>query len=295
MKKYDCIIPVHRPTSDLTRLLRSLDSQTIKPQRVVLVESVDEGASKYDLMDYIPGGMDLSIKLLAIPTSRFDHAATRNLAVAQGDSPIFVCMTQDAVPEDTHTMEALIAPLGKDRIALSYARQLPRPEASIEERITRSFNYPEEAMVKSREDIDRLGIKACFCSNVCCAYIRRVFNQLEGFEPPALFNEDMVYAMSLLKRGGRIAYTPSARVFHSHEHSLVQDFKRSYLLGISQGMHPEVFKGLSSESEGIHYVRTVIKALADYKRPYRIPGFVVHCAARFTGYRLGCMRGACRR
>ena len=81
----------------------------------------------------------------------------------------------------------------KGAVAVAYARQLPREDCGIIERYTRQFNYPDEGCVKSREDIPRLGIKTFFCSDVCAAYRRDLFEQLGGFESPVIFNEDMFF------------------------------------------------------------------------------------------------------
>ena len=40
--------------------------------------------------------------------TEFDHAATRSHAVAHSDADIFVMMTMDAYPKDTHLIENLV-------------------------------------------------------------------------------------------------------------------------------------------------------------------------------------------
>ena len=123
------------------------------------------------------------------------------------------------------------------------------------EKYTRSFNYPEESRIKGKEDLPILGIKTFFCSNVCAAYKKEIFEKLGGFVERTIFNEDMILAGTMIKQGGKIAYCAKAKVIHSHNYSAFQQFHRNFDLAVSQTMYPEVFGGIRSESEGIKLVK----------------------------------------
>jgi rhamnosyltransferase len=73
----------------------------------------------------------------------------------------------------------------------------------------------------------------------------------------------MIYAAKVIENGYQIAYAADARVIHSHNYTGKQQFHRNFDLGVSQAEHPEVFEGISSESEGIHMVKTTIKELKE--------------------------------
>ena len=103
------------------------------------------------------------------------------------DAKIVVFMTQDAMPADSRLIENLIEPLGEELVGVSYARQLPASDCDFIERYTRRFNYPEESRIKGKEDIPELGIKTFFCSNVCAAYRRDVYEALGGFSRRTIF------------------------------------------------------------------------------------------------------------
>ena len=96
--------------------------------------------------------------------------------------------------------------------------QLPDKDCDIIERYTRSFNYPEEQR-KTKADLDRLGIKTFFCSNVCTMYRRSIYEKLGGFRKAHHFNEDMIFAGKLIQEGYAIAYVAEARVVHSHNYT----------------------------------------------------------------------------
>jgi rhamnosyltransferase len=217
----------------------------------------------------------------------FDHGATRNKGVAHSQADYFVMMTQDAVPADVYLLEKLLRPLTEGKAAVSYARQLPKEGCNPIERFTRNFNYPDKSCIKGEADVEKMGIKTYFCSDVCAAYDRETFKKLGGFDSHAIFNEDMVYAAKAVKAGNRIAYCADAKVYHSHNYSPKEQFHRNFDLGVSQADHPEVFAELSSEGEGIRMVTQTMSYLWQngYKR--LIPGLFVLSAVKWLGFRYG--------
>ena len=60
------------------------------------------------------------------------------------------------------------------------------------------------------------GIKTYFCSNVCAAYKKSIYEEIGGFVKKANFNEDMIYAGWMVKKGYGVAYVSEASVYHSH-------------------------------------------------------------------------------
>ncbi len=110
--------------------------------------------------------------------------ARQRFAAGLSRADILVFMTQDALPADEHLIGRLIKPLIENSTTgAAYARQLPAKDCNFIEKYTRSFNYPEESSVKCRKDIEKYGIKTYFCSNVCAAYDRRIYEKLGGFVP----------------------------------------------------------------------------------------------------------------
>ena len=197
-------------------------------------------------------------------------------------------MTHDALPADTHLLEQLTEALfSREDVAVSYARQLPRKECGVIERYTRSFNYPQESRIKTKEDLPRLGIKTYFCSNVCAAYRRDRYLELGGFIRHTIFNEDMIFAAKAVEQGYGIAYAADALVIHSHNYSPMEQFKRNFDLAVSQTDHPEVFAGIRSEGEGIRLVKETAGYLIKNKRAYLLPRLVCDSGFKYMGYLAG--------
>ena len=176
---------------------------------------------------------------------------------------------------------------GGCRIAMTYARQLAGKRAGQIESITRDFNYPDKSVTKTAADKDRLGIKTYFASDVCAGYDRSIFEKLGGFESDVIFDEDMLYAARLIDAGYAVRYCADARVYHAHDYTPMQQLRRNFDSGATQAMYPEVFAGISNESEGIRLVQETARELIRRGRGWLIPELVVQSAFKYAGFRLG--------
>lgn len=281
----DVIVPLYRPGKNLFVLLDALGKQTVSVQNIILMNTekkyLQELISDEELVRKYP-----NVKIFHLAKEEFDHGATRCAGVEHSSADVFVMMTQDALPADTVLLEKLTAHL-QGNVASAYARQLPKADCSVEERFTRSFNYPETSRIKSAADLKELGIKAFFCSNVCAAYRREIYDRLGGFVKKAIFNEDMIYASGVIKNGYQIAYEADAQVVHSHNYTNMQQLRRNFDLGVSQADYPEVFAGVPSESEGMKLVKTTTAYLWKKRKVLRILYFYMQCACKYMGYFLG--------
>lgn len=304
MAKVNVVIPAYKPDEKLIRIFEKLNAQTVPVDKIIVIntsmtmenetyEALSNGKIKDEvraLADKHNYDIDDSfIEIHNIGLSDFDHGKTRNEGVSYSsdDCEYVILMTQDAVPYDERLVEELLKPFEDEKVGASYARQMASDKSSIAEKFTRGFNYPDEDKVKTLADIETLGIKAFFCSNVCAAYRMSVFRNLGGFVNRAIFNEDMVYANKLLKSGYNIAYTSKAKVIHTHDYTGRQQFKRNFDLAVSQKMNPQAFEGISSESEGVKYVKEAFKYFVKHGKPFSIIPFGINCVYKYLGYRKG--------
>ena len=285
MAETDVIIPVYKPTSKLTDLLDRLRTQTCPVRRIILINTEKQYFDAFADREFWERYDNLLVRHVA--KEEFDHGGTRNYGVSFSDAPYFIMMTDDALPKDDKLVERLLAPFGDEKVAMSYARQMPDKECGIIESYTRSFNYPGEPRVKSAEDIKGMGIKAFFASNVCAAYRREVFDELKGFCSHTIFNEDMIYARGVLDAGYKIAYASDAKVIHSHNYSGLQQLRRNFDLGVSHAEHPEVFAGILTESEGIRLVGKTVGYLCKAGKPWLIIRLFWQSGCKYLGYFMG--------
>lgn len=284
--KVDAIIPVYKPDRSFFQLIERLETQTVPVRRIIVMNTEEK---YFEQLIYGTKFLEQHRQVVVSHLSRkeFDHGRTRAKGVERSDADVFVMMTQDAMPADERLIEALTAALGAEGVAAAYARQLPAADAGPVETYMREYNYPGTSCVKSLEDLPRLGIKTYFCSNVCCAYKREIYEELGGFIRHAIFNEDMLFAAKAIKAGYRIAYAADAQVVHSHNYTCGQYFHRNFDLGVSQADHPEVFQGVPSEGEGIRSVKGTAAYLLRQKQRRRIPGLFLQSGCKYMGYWLG--------
>lgn len=284
--KIDVIIPVYKPGTELLTLLECLEKQTVPVNRIILMNTEEKYFQQlvYGTLFY---EHHEKVEVHHLSKKEFDHGGTRRSGVAKSDAEIFVMMTQDAMPADDRLLEHLTAPLGAEMIACSYARQLPCADCRDLERYSRTFNYPETSSVKTKADLPTLGIKTYFCSNVCAAYRRDIYEKLGGFVQKTIFNEDMIYAGTAVQAGYGVAYTADAQVIHSHNFTAGQQFHRNFDLGVSQAQHPEIFAGVASESEGKKMVLQTARWLCHQGKPHRLVNLSVQTIAKYAGYLLG--------
>ena len=280
-KTVDVIIPTLRPDNSFRALLEQLDSQSVRPDHILIINTGEE-----DWNEELTRGIPYA-EVFHITKKEFDHAATRNMGAGFSNADYLIFMTQDALPADRYLIERLTDSFDTPLVRVSYARQLPKADSRIAEAFVRIYNYPEESRTQKIEDTAERGIKAFFCSDVCACYERGLFTEMQGFSPPAIFNEDMVYAGRIMNLGYCVRYAADAMVYHSHNYSLVQQFRRNFDNGVSQAMHPEIFGRIRSEGEGVRMVKFVTGKLRESGRLYLIPGFYAQCAARLIGFRMG--------
>ena len=280
-KSVDIIIPTYRPDESVVYLMKKLLKQTYPIHEIHIIDT-ETGIFPKELKN-----LSDKIRISKIKPEQFDHGGTRHEGAMQSHADIIVYMTQDAMPVNEYLIEELVKAFDNEKIAAAYARQLPNSKCNVIERYTRAFNYPEQSRIKSLEDLETLGIKTYFCSDVCAAYRKSVYESLGGFEEKTIFNEDMIMAAKIIQSGRSVKYVAEAKVIHSHNYNCKQQFQRNFDLAVSQVEHPEVFQNIKSESEGMRLVKNTMTYLIKIKKPWLIIKLILQSAFKYMGYCLG--------
>lgn len=286
MRKIDIIIPVYKPDQKFLALVDKLEHQTVAVNKIIIMNT------ERQYFDRLVKGTSFfekyrNVCVINLKKEDFDHGLTRRQGVEQSDAQVFVMMTMDAMPVEEDLVEKLTAPLEREDVAVSYGRQMAGKNSGEIERYTRKFNYPGKGCEKSAKDVEKLGIKAFFCSNVCAAYRRDIYDRLGGFVSRTIFNEDMIYAAGAIKAGYKIVYAADAKVVHCHNYTYRQQFRRNFDLGVSQADHPEVFAAVSPEGEGAALIRKTTVHLWKSGKKRLIPGLYISSCFKYAGYLLG--------
>lgn len=281
MRSVEIMIPVYKPGPEFEELLRRLEKQTYPIERICIVNTQEEYWDKDWEKKYE------KLHVTHITKEEFDHGGTRRAMAEASRAEIMVYMTQDALPKNRELIARLVEALEEGPSQAAYARQLPAKDCRLAEAYTRSFNYPAESRRKTKADLPEMGIKTYFCSNVCAAYERKIYEKLGGFPKKAIFNEDMIYAGKLIQAGYAVCYQAEAQVIHSHNYGCMQQLRRNFDLGVSQAQNPETFRGLPSEGEGIRLVISTIEYLCRKGKIWMIPRVILQSGFKYAGYQLG--------
>lgn len=279
--KISLVIPTLNAGEEIGDLLKRLLAQTVVPNEILVVDSASTDNTASIAKEY-PG-----VRVLSIERKDFNHGLTRDMALREATGDIVCFMTQDAVPANDKFVENLIAPILSDgEIAISSGRQLPKADARRFEQLVRAFNYTDVSYVRSKADVSKLGIKTYFATDVCAAYRRSQYLELGGFGKTNM-SEDMLMAAKAINAGYKVAYAADAEVYHSHNLTLKEQYRRNYAIGVFLETNKDVVKCESEVGEGSKLVKSVSKSLISEGNITELFAFGFDCAARLLGNRAG--------
>ena len=282
--KVGLIIPTLNAGKNFRTLLEQIAAQDLTLKKLIVdSESTDETINLAEKFGF---------EVLTVQRKNFNHGATRQLAVKyllekfSIDAIIF--LTQDVLLYDEKTLSTLVKIFDEDStVGLTYGRQLPHKDATLEAKILRQFNYPAESQLKSLDDKKIYGIKTALNSNSFAAYRVDALKSVGGFPAQVILSEDMYVAAKMLLDGWKIFYNASAQVYHSHNYTAAQEFHRYFDIGVFHSRESWIRETFgSAEGAGKKFVLMKLKALWK-ENPLDCIGAICRDGAKFFGYRLG--------
>lgn len=226
------------------------------------------------------------IEIIVIPRDTFNHGTTRDIARKHLGTDIVIMMTPDAIAVDNQMIGKLIQPIVEEKAVASYARQIPHDHAEFFEAFPREFNYPPAGHIRNISDIERYGIYTFFCSDSCAAYLNSALEGIGGFQK-VLIGEDTVAVAQLLRKGYSVSYTADAIVKHSHDYSLIQEFRHYFDTGIARRSYANLIECPTTDGQrGKQYVTAMLKKLIKEK-PTLLPYAILQSIIKWAGYRIG--------
>lgn len=278
---YSVIIPTRNAESSIAALLDSIQRQTLRPKKILVVDSASE--DKTAELSRIRGA-----EVLVIAKENFDHGATRDMAFRKTDTPYVVFMTQDAIPMTQESMERLLCYFAqRSNLAIVGGRQVAYPQASAHEKLVREYNYSAETRFWDQSQCQVLGVRAYLISDVFAAYRRDAYFAVGGFDHPIMTNEDMLITQKLLDAGYEAGYVGDACVYHSHDLTWKQQYRRNYIVGRTMVRYASRFCNIRETGEGVALAKSVEFQLLRQGKLLDCFAFAWDCTARFLGNRMG--------
>ena len=279
--RFGLVIPTLNAGDYLDRMLPALRSQTLFPARFLVIDSSSRDGT-------VAGFQAAGAEVRNITPESFDHGTTRQMAVDMlTDVEFIIFLTQDAIPAHSDAFSNLLASFQDPIVGMIYGRQLPSPGAGPIGAHARLFNYPDRSHVRTMADATRFGIKTIFCSNSFAAYRRSALIEVGGFPKGTIFGEDMLVAASLIQKGWSICYSADTRVYHSHDYSLTDEFRRYFDIGVLHGTRFDLIGPFGrTGSEGLQFLRSEMKYLRA-RAVHVMPLALLRTLLKYGGYRLG--------
>ncbi|MBS5780312.1 glycosyltransferase family 2 protein [Megamonas sp.] len=275
------IIPIYKPDNKFLDLLRQIKKQTIKNISLLIIDSGSNDKYKNEIKD-----MNCLVKKIDAKT--FNHGGTRQMGADMfPDKDIYIYLTQDAILADEYAINNIVKVFDNDNIGCAYGRQLPHKGATIFAIHARLFNYKNKSYIYTIKDKEKYGMKTAFNSNSFAAYRRKALKDVGGFPTDTILSEDMYVTAKMLLKNWSVAYCAEAKVYHSHNYTIWQEFKRYFDIGVFHAREEwirEVFG--KAEGEGINFVISEVKMLIK-NNPLLLFDMFFRDAMKFLGYRLG--------
>ena len=275
------IIPTLNAGEQFRTLLTQLAAQSLPTRKLIVDSESTDGTAQL--------AKSFGLEVLTIPRKTFNHGATRQLALEKIlPLDVIIFLTQDVLLHDGESLARLVEVFSDDStVGMSYGRQLPHADATNEAAILRAFNYPAESQLRSFDDRKLYGLKTAFASNSFAAYRVAALQRVGGFPSKVPLCEDMYVAAKMLLDGWKIFYAAAAQVYHSHNYTAAQEFRRYVQIGKFHAQESWIRETFgSAEGAGKKFVLMKLSMLAK-KNPLDCVGAIFRDAAKFLGYRIG--------
>lgn len=275
----DIICPLYNAEKDIEGLHKSLLKQKnvkINEIKYVLTESKDNTEEKLK---------KLNINFKKIKKDEFSHGLTRENEAFDSKADILVFITQDVNIVRDDWLYNLTKDIANGEVDACYSRQLC--DNNTIEKYTRECNYPEESKIVTKDDIEKLGLKAFFFSDASSAIKRETFVKLKGYDHKKLIiNEDMYIAYKLITNGYKIKYCADSEVVHSHVFTLKQYYDRYKDTGkfFKENSYLNNYK---VNQAGGSMAKYVLKRAIQDKNWSVLVKYIPNMAARFIGMKVG--------
>lgn len=279
--KVDIICPLYEAESYIANLNNSLLKQedvNINNIQYVLTKSKDnsEKILKKNKLNYI-----------TIDKKDFSHSLTREKEALKSKADIIVFISQDILIENTNYLFNLVNPIINGEADACYSRQLTK--FNNIEKYTRESNYPDESKIKTKNDIEELGLKTFFFSDASSAVSAKVFKEINGYDGKNLpINEDMYLAYKLIMNGYKIKYCADSICYHSHNFKLKELYDRYKLTGkfFKENSYIDNF-GTNKSGGGL--AKYILKRAIQDKNIKVLIRYIPDMAVRYIGMKVGKM------
>jgi len=283
MSEVSIIIPTKNGGADFAQCLGMVHAQRYEGKFEVI--AIDSGSTD-DTLNTIKG---YPTKLLTIKPEDFGHGKTRNLAARLAEGRYLVFVSQDSIPASTEWLSKLTRNFEDPEVIAVHGKQIPRKGTNPVECFFLNRTYPDYRKVSQQHTPKKTTIEDIFLSTANAAIRRDIF---EGspFSEEVLCAIDVEWTKRMILSGLRlkIVYDPEAKVFHSHNFTLLGVLQKYFDYGVDQR---RFMSGEYTSSKlvagGLNHVKEEVKFLARSGNLKWIPYAHLYDFCKFLGLSLG--------
>ena len=197
----------------IERLLQGIASQGYRDYEVLLVDSGSTDGTLEIAQRFIP-----SSQIHHIPSHEFTFGRSLNLGCRHAEGRYLVFVSAHAYPIDNSWLSNLVKPFDEALIGMVYGAQ----RATALNRLSE-----DRVLQRAFGQTSRILIDEPFGNNANSAVLRELWLKQQFDESlPGL--EDLAWAKGIQKDGYRVYYAAKAGVYHVHEETLRQVYRRHY-------------------------------------------------------------------
>lgn len=194
--------------------LSVLFSQTFKRLEVIIIDSGSTDRTLEIAREY-------PVRIYEIKPEDFTWGYSLNYGFERARGKYVVNLSAHALPLSNDWVETLIANFKDDKVAAVMSKNLPCPDCNPFDRrgLLKKYDIPKQEI--------RGGHPYIF-ANYCSA-IRKTAWEKVHYDTTLTYAEDHDWAIKVVDLGYKIIYEPAAETYHSHNETLQQIYKRSYV------------------------------------------------------------------
>ena len=207
------LIRTKNEEKDIGKTLDATFSQTYKNFEVLIVDS---------------GSTDNTLKIAAryplkihkIKPEDFTWGYSLNYGFQRAKGKYVVSLSAHSLPLSTDWLETLIGNFDDDNVAAVMCKTLPWPDCNPFDRrgLTGKFNMPKQEVPNGPP----------FIFGNVSSVIRKSLWEKVSFDETLRYCEDEIWMREIKKLNYKVVFEPKAEVFHSHNETLQQIYRRTF-------------------------------------------------------------------
>lgn len=232
---------------------------------------------------------------VVIPKDKFSHGGTRSKIAKEMYSSGYdylIFMTHDVFLQPDAIKELITFMINNPKVGVARGKQeVDLKRGNIFEYFARQYNYGEKEVVYYKNDILKYGIDTIYTSDAFSIYNLEALKSVAYFGDGNEVSEDMLAAHKLIQAGYGIGYAAKAKVYHTHNYSILDEYRRYVPIGNFYRTNDSWISLYGkTNSKGISLVIEEIQFLIKNNEYTSIPYSICRNIFKFIGFKIGNIR-----